>query len=461
MDIEVFVTPGLGDNSFLLTSGDESVVVDPQRDAWRFLAAADERRTRVRAVLETHVHNDYISGAHEIRDAHGAALYLPADGGYEFEHVGSREGEELRVGDLRLVAIDTPGHTFEHIAWLVYEGDSEEPAAVFSGGSLLVGSAGRTDLLGPDHTAALTKHQWETVQRLKALPESTQLLPTHGAGSFCVSSMPSTSRTSTLAAEFRANDMILATSPEEFEDELTGELMAYPAYYPYMAPINRAGVPVLRRTPEIPSIGVDDVAAARDRGVTVVDARGRDDFAASHIPGSLNIELNSGFGSYVGWVLEFGSPTLLVLPDDEGAAAEAATQLLRIGWPMPEGVLEGGVEAWSTAGRETSSYRTASPEDLCDALTSDTPPHVLDVRQPLEWKWGTIPDSQTMFVSDMPGHLSDVPSDRPVYILCSNGHRAAIAASMLDGTDVEPVLVGSGGVGEVLRMCRERQPVDA
>jgi hydroxyacylglutathione hydrolase len=461
MDIEVFVTPGLGDNSFLLTTGDEAVIVDPQRDAWRFLEAADQRKARVRAVLETHVHNDYISGAHEIKDAHGAALYLPADGGYEFDHVGSREGEELRVGDLRLVAIDTPGHTFEHIAWLVYEGDSEEPAALFSGGSLLVGSAGRTDLLGPDHTAALTKHQYETVQRLKALPASTQLLPTHGAGSFCVSSMPSTSRTSTLAAEFRMNDMVLATSPEEFEDELTGELMAYPAYYPYMAPLNRTGVPVLRRTPDIPALGVDDVAAARDRGVAVVDARGRDEFAAAHIPGSLNIELNSGFGSYVGWILEFGSPTVLVLPDEDGAAAEAATQLLRIGWPMPEGVLEGGVEAWASAGGETSSYATASPEELCDALSSETPPHVLDVRQPLEWKWGTIPDSQTLFVSDLPGHESEVGTDRPVYIVCSNGHRAAIAASLLDGTGHQPVLVGDGGVGEVLRMCRERQAAPA
>ncbi len=457
MDIEVFVTPGLGDNSFLLTSGDEAVVVDPQRDAWRFLEAADARRARVRAVLETHVHNDYVSGAHEVRDAHGARLYLPADGGYEFDHVGSREGEEVRVGDLRLVAIDTPGHTYEHIAWLVYEGDAEEPSAVFSGGSLLVGSAGRTDLLGPDHTADLTRHQYATVQRLKGLPAGVQLLPTHGAGSFCVSSMPSTARTSTLGAELRANEMVLATSPEEFEVELTGELMAYPAYYAHMARVNRSGVPVLRRTPQLAAVGVDDVAAAIERGATVVDARGRDAFAAAHLPGSLNIELNSGFGSYVGWVLPFGSPTVLVLPDDEGAAAEAATQLLRIGWPMPEGFLDGGVRAWADAGRETRSYATASPGELCDALSADEPPLVLDVRQPLEWAWGTIPGSQTLFVSDLPGRESQVPTDRPVYIVCSNGHRAAIAASLLDGKGPTPVLVGDGGVGEVLRMCRERR----
>lgn len=461
MDIEVFVTPGLGDNSFLLTSGDEAVVVDPQRDAWRFLAAADQRRARVRAVLETHVHNDYVSGAHEIRDAHGAELVLPADGGYEFAHRGAREGEEVRVGDLRIVAIETPGHTFEHVAWLVYEGDAPEPVALFSGGSLLVGSAGRTDLAGPEHTDALTRHQYETVRRLGALPASVQLLPTHGAGSFCVSSMPSTSRTSTLGAELRSNDMLLAGSLEEFEGELTGELMAYPAYYASMAGLNRAGVPVLRRTPDLAALSVEEAAAAMERGVVVVDARDRDAFAAAHVPGSVNIELNSGFGSYVGWMFDFGTPTLLVLPEDEGAAAEAATQLLRIGWPMPEGVLVGGVEAWAAAGRDIRSYRSAGPEELCEELSSGRSPVVLDVRQPLEWQWGVVPDSRKLFVADLPARLAEVPTDAPVWIVCSNGHRAAIAASLLDGAGGEPVLVGSGGVGEVLRMCRERQPAPA
>lgn len=461
MDIEVFVTPGLGDNSFLLTSGDEALVVDPQRDAWRFLEAADSRRARVRAVLETHVHNDYVSGAHELRAAHGAELVLPADGGYEFDHRGAREGEEVRVGDLRVVALATPGHTFEHLAWLVYEGDAEDPVAVFSGGSLLVGSAGRTDLAGPESTADLTRHQYESVQKLRALPTSTQLLPTHGAGSFCVSAMPSTSRTSTIGAELRSNDLVLAASPQEFEAELTGELMAHPAYYAQMAPLNRAGVPVLGGVPEIPVLDVDAFAEQVDAGVVVVDARDRDSFATAHLPGSLNIELNSGFGSYVGWVLEFGTPVLLVLPDDPEAAVGAATQLLRIGWPVPVGVLAGSVEAWASSGRQTRTYRTAGPEELCAALTDEAEPVVVDVRQPLEWQWGTLAGSTTLFIADLVGRLDEVPTDRPVWFVCSNGHRAAIAASLLDGAGGEPVLVGSGGVGEVQRLCRERQEAHA
>lgn len=466
MDVEIFVTPGLGDNTFVIVSGDEAAVIDPQRDAERFIAAADTRRARIRAVLETHVHNDYVSGAHEIRDAHGAELYLPADGGYEFAHRGSREGEEVRVGDLRIVAIDTPGHTFEHIAWLVYEGESDEPSAVFSGGSLLVGSAGRTDLLGPDHTSALTEHQYATVQRLAALPPSVQLLPTHGAGSFCVSSMPSTSRISTLGAELKSNDLVLARSLADFEDELTGELMAYPAYYAHMAPTNRRGVPVLRGTPTIPQLDAAAFTAAVEAGATVIDARERDEFAAAHIAGSLNIELNSGFGSYVGWVLTYDAPIVLILPEGNGDehAVEAMNQLLRIGWQTPAGVLTGGIDAWTAAGGETRSYPSVDPEQMCTAMSDGTPMRVLDVRQPLEWQWGTLPESITVFVSDLPGRLDEVAAEAdgtPLWAICSNGHRAAIAASLLDARGIPVVMVGAGGVGEVRQKCRARETAAA
>jgi glyoxylase-like metal-dependent hydrolase (beta-lactamase superfamily II)/rhodanese-related sulfurtransferase len=461
MDLDVFVTPGLGDNSFLVVSGDEAAVVDPQRDAWRFVAAAEQRHVAVRAVLETHVHNDYISGAHEVRAATGAELVLPADGGYAFDHRGAREGEEVRVGDLRIVAMDTPGHTFEHIAWVVHEGDADVPVAVFTGGSLLVGSAGRTDLLGPDHTAALTAAQFATVRRLAGLPDDTRLLPTHGAGSFCVSAMPSTARTSTLGAERIGNDLLLASDEREFAAELTGELMAYPAYYRQMAPINRAGTPVLGGVPAVPALTGQDVRDLVARGTAVVDARDRDTFAAGHIPGALNIELNSGFGSYVGWVLPFDSPLVLVLPDPvEASAAEAMTQLLRIGWRTPAGHLAADIAAWTDAGGQMRSYPSAGPQELCEAITSGAGPRILDVRQELEWAWGVLPGSQTIFVADLPGRIADVPAGDPVWVVCSNGHRAAIAASMLDAAGVRTVMVGSGGVGEVRQRCAA-QPAGA
>src|SRR6266511_5710309 len=169
--VEVFVTAGLGDNSYLVSSEGEAAVVDPQRDAWRFLRAAEANGARIRAVLETHVHNDYVSGAQEVRAATGAEIVAPAVGGYRFPHRPAAEGEEVRVGDLRLVAMATPGHTPEHLAWLAHEGETPTPRAVFTGGSLLVGSTGRTDLLGPQLAAELTHAQFGSIRRLATLPD--------------------------------------------------------------------------------------------------------------------------------------------------------------------------------------------------------------------------------------------------------------------------------------------------
>jgi glyoxylase-like metal-dependent hydrolase (beta-lactamase superfamily II)/rhodanese-related sulfurtransferase len=458
MDLEVFVTPGLGDNSYLLRSGDEAVLVDPQRDAWRFLAAAESLGVRIRAVLETHVHNDYVSGAHEVRAATGAELVLPAGGRYEFLHRRADEGDETTVGDLRLIALATPGHTPEHLAWLVQAAGEETPRAVFSGGSLLVGSAGRTDLLGPAHTDELTAAQFATIARLAALPEDVQVLPTHGAGSFCVASMPDTRSTTSIGDERRRNPLVRAVGLTAFGAELSGELMAYPAYYARMAPINRAGPPVLGRLPEPPTLSPAAFEAAQRRGAWVIDGRDRDAFAAEHLPGSVNIELNSGFASYVGWMLPFDSPILLVLPEPaEASLAEAMTQLIRIGWGEVVGQLSGGVAAWRAYGGEMATYDTVSVEDLCQAQRHGEHPVVLDVRQELEWGWGTIPDSRLIFVGDLPGRLDELPRTEPVWIVCSNGHRASIAASLLARASITPRLIGTGGVGEWRATCRDLQ----
>jgi hydroxyacylglutathione hydrolase len=454
VDVEVFVTGGLGDNSYLLITGDEAAVVDPQRDAWRFLRAAQARGAVIRAVLETHVHNDYVSGAHEIRAATGARIIAPARGRYEFPHQAADEGYELALGDLRVTALATPGHTFEHISWLVSQG--ARPSAVFTGGSLLVGSAGRPDLLGDQHTAELTRAQHATLRRLAALPGHVRVLPTHGAGSFCVAAMPATQRTSTIGAENDDNPLLAAPDLAAFRTELCSELMAYPAYYAHMAPVNRAGAPVLGGLPHVPALTLPEFRRRAAAGAWIVDTRDRDDFAAGHIPGSVNIELNAGFGSYVGWMLPFGAPLVLILPDPAGPARdEAITQLLRIGWPELPGYLDGGIGAW---GGELRSYPTASVQELCDAMTSGQDLLVLDVRQELEWAWGTIPGSRTIFVADLPRQLGTLPRDREAWVICSNGHRASIAASLLDGAGIPVRLTGTGSVGEWRRHCRPRSP---
>lgn len=462
MDLEIFVTPGLGDNSYLLRSGDEAVLVDPQRDAWRFLAAAERLGVHIRAVLETHVHNDYVSGAHEVRSATGADLVLPARGGYEFAYRPADEGDAVTIGDLRLVAMATPGHTPEHLSWLAYATGAAEPDAVFTGGSLLVGSAGRTDLLGPAHTDELTRAQYETVTKLAKLPDQVQVLPTHGAGSFCVAAMPSTKPTSLIADERRRNPLLRAADLGDFTTELSGELMAYPTYYAHMSPINRAGAPVLGRLPEPAALSPGQVEEALGRGVWVIDGRDRDAFAQGHVPGSINIELNSGFGGYVGWMLPFDAPIVLVLPEPvEASLAEATTQLIRIGWTPAQGYLAGGVERWRAHGGTVSSYEVVSADDLCDAHRRGERPAILDVRQELEWRWGTVPDSRLIFVADVPSRLGELPRTEPSWVICSNGHRAAIAASFLDRAGIPVRLVGAGGVGEWRVRCRSGASVAA
>lgn len=445
IDYDVFVTAGLGDNSFLVASGGEAVIVDPQRDAWRFLAAAERRGLKVRAVLETHVHNDYVSGALELRAATGADILAPAKGGYGFEHTPSEEGAESRIGDLTLRAWNTPGHTYEHISWAVFEGAADgDPVAVFSGGSLLVGSAGRTDLLGPDHTAALTKLQFATMARFRRLPATVELLPTHGAGSFCVSTLPTAERTSTMAAEGGHNSALTATDESEFiHQQLTG-LMEYPRYYAFMAPLNREGPRVLGETPRPPRLSGAAVEALRTKGTVLIDARDRETFAAAHVPGALNVELNEGFGTYVGWVTPFDCEHVLILPEGADSEREAMDQLIRVGYDRTIGILEGGMDAWQG---ETRSYPTGTTKELRERLSAGRATTVLDVRQPGEWQSeGVVPGSVRIFVGELAERLGELDPSAEHWIFCTNGHRASLAASLLDAQGIGVRLIAKSGV---------------
>ncbi len=454
MELDVIVTPGLGDNSYLVASGDEAAVVDPQRDASRFLAAAEARGVTIRYVLETHVHNDYLSGALEIRAATGAVIAAPAKGRYEFPIEPMAEGDELKVGDLRFRSMETPGHTPEHLSYLVFEGGSDAPTAVFTGGSMMVGSAGRTDLLGEDLTDELTRHQYRTLRRLASLPDNVQVLPTHGAGSFCGSGPAEKDRTSTLGSERKRNRALRAPDEDAFVRQQLSGLMAYPTYYASMAPINRAGPRLLAGVPGPGPLKPEEVTARQRAGMWVIDGRWRVPFARAHIPGSLNVELDDTFGSYVGWVVPFGEPLALVLPEPEKESLhEAVLQLSRIGYEPIDGYLEGGIDAWRAAGLPVDSYRTAGLEELCRAYRAGKVPHLLDVRQQVEWDAGRIPGSTHTFVGDFPARIDDVPKDAEVWVICASGHRAALAASLLDREDIPVRLVEGTGVTDFLEHC--------
>ena len=300
----------------MVASDGEAAVVDPQRDVARFLDVADRRGWRITQVLETHVHNDYISGAQALRAATGAEIVAPAQGGYRFPYRAAEAGAAVAIGGVSLVAMATPGHTPEHLAWQVLGDGDTTPAAVLTGGSLLVGSAGRTDLLGDDRTDELTDHQLRSLSRLARLPDSVRVLPTHGAGSFCSAGPASTERSSTMGAERTWNALLRTTGRDEFHQLPLGSLGRYPAYYGHMATINRAGPALVRglRAPLL--LSPDLVAGLRDRGVWVIDARDRWAYAAGHLPGSIHVEATDSFASWVGAVVPFGAPMVLVLPPE-------------------------------------------------------------------------------------------------------------------------------------------------
>jgi hydroxyacylglutathione hydrolase len=447
MDLEIVLTPGLGNATYLLASDGEAVVVDPPRDAWRVTAIADARGWRLTHVVETHVHNDYLSGALELRAARRAEIVAPARGRYAFEHRGADDGDTVEVGGLRLVARATPGHTREHLAWEVRADGTDGPSAVLTGGSLLVGSAGRTDLLGADATDELTRAQFTSLRGLASLPDDVAVLPTHGPGSFCSAGPIDGDRTSTIGTERRMNPLLAAPDEAAFRAALQGGLGAYPTYYEAMAPINRAGPPVLGRLAAPRQLDAAGFAAAVAAGAHVVDGRPRAEFAAGHVPGSTNIELTESFASYVGWFVPFGATVALVLPEPLGEALEeAAVQLFRIGYDRVAGGLAGGLAAWAASGSRVEAYPTTTIEALHADAIAGRNAYALDVRDPHEWREdGVVPGAIQISLGDLPDHLASIPRDAPVTVFCRSGRRAAIAASLLDAAGLDVRLVDEGG----------------
>jgi hydroxyacylglutathione hydrolase len=448
MELDVVVNEGLGDSSYVLTWGDEAAVVDPQRDIERFVDAARARGATIRHVVETHVHNDYVSGALELRAATGAEIWGPAEAGYAFGYRPVEDGTEIAMGDIALLGVATPGHTPEHLAYVLRDG--AEPIAVFSGGSLMVGGAGRTDLLGPERTDELTRLQFRSMRRLAELADAVRVLPTHGAGSFCAVGSPGEQRTSTIAEERAGNPAFTETDEEAFVRRQLSGLMAFPGYFAEMAPINRAGPPVLGSPPGPRAMRVDEVADALAAGARLVDARDGAAFAERHVAGSLSIPLEPSFASYAGWLVPFATPLVLSVQDEE-ALEEASVQLRRIGWDAVLGHLGDGIDAWAASGRVTSSFPTVRVDRLVDELGAGEAGEILDVRQGTEWDEGHLEGSTHVFVGDLPERLERFDRGERQTVICASGYRSSMAASLLDGAGIPVRLVARSGVPRALR----------
>jgi hydroxyacylglutathione hydrolase len=446
MRVEQFFLDGLGHQSYLVTDETSGVaaVVDPRRDIEIYLEAAERASARITHVFETHVHNDYVTGALELRARTGATIVTASAAGVAYEHHGIAGGASVALGALRFVAIETPGHTPTHLSYALYVDGASEPSAVFTGGSLLVGNAGRTDLVSPGMTLALTRDQYRSLRMLlDTLPAFAAVYPTHGAGSFCgAAASGPVERSSTIAVE-RANSPVSFVSDEaEFVKTQLAGYGLYPAYYNFMRDINLAGPRVLSGFPELPPLTPGAINDLMRIGVPLIDGRPRDEFAREHVAGSLNIELDASFGTYVGWLLPFNAPLTMLIPDEAGRR-DAVAQLFRIGYEQARGYLEGGVEAWTGAGYAAGSFARVSVAELHQRW-SEGGVAILDVRDETEWRSGHIPASQHLHIADLPRHLNEVPQDEPVAVICRSGHRAAIGSSMVAALGREVIAVKEG-----------------
>ena len=455
MDVEILRTRGLGNSTYVIASDGEALVVDPPRDAWRVREILERRGWRLRSVVETHVHNDYLSGALELVSSDGARVVAPARGRYAFEHRGVDDGDEVEVAGVLLRARATPGHTPEHLAWEVHDqtaADGGTPSAVLTGGSLLVGSVGRTDLLGDEATDGLTRQQFASLRAMATLPDEVAVWPTHGSGSFCAAGPMHSDTVSTIGHERRMNPLFAIGDADRFREQLIAGFMPYPAYYRQMAAMNRAGPVVLGDRPSLDALDADAVASAIADGARVVDGRRRGAIAEGHIPGSLTVELGDTFASYVGWILPIGTPLVRVLPDaDAGAAHEAVDQLVRVGFDRLVGVLEGGVDRWAASGRGVARMTTVTSAELADELRSDERPVIVDVRDPDELRdEGRVADAAAMPLAGIiAGADLSIPDGAPVTVACKSGSRATIAAGLLEARGHPVRLVVRGGIPDV------------
>jgi rhodanese-related sulfurtransferase/glyoxylase-like metal-dependent hydrolase (beta-lactamase superfamily II) len=432
VEIVPLVDEGLGNSAYLVDLGDgRAMVVDVSLDLRESSRAARRRGLTVAFAADTHLHADFLSGARQLSATESTQVLASAAGHREFTHRGLRDGDEVDLGGLRLRALGTPGHTHEHLSFLLLDGD--KPVGVFTGGSLLVGAAARTDLVSPEQTEALARAQYASLRRLAELPDHVAVWPTHGAGSFC-SAPPGAERTSTIGREKATNPLLRAADEDAFVTELLGSLGSFPPYFLRLGELNRRG-PLLDQSPALPAL---DVAAVQDlltRAAVVLDVRPIADFAAAHLPGAVSIPLRPAFASWLGWLAPHDQPLIIVRRPDQDPA-EIAWQATKIGYRNLAGELTGGLDAWTAAGHSTTRTRLVRPDQV------DTP--VLDIRQTAEFAVGHLPGARHVELGELADRVRDVPAE-PLVVMCGHGERAMSAASLLERAGHRDLAVLTGG----------------
>jgi hydroxyacylglutathione hydrolase len=436
--------------SYLVGSEGEAAVVDPQRDVGQYVEEAAREGFRIRYVVETHLHADFVSGHRELAARTGAEIVFGHRAGASFPHRAVKDGDELRVGRVLLRVMETPGHTPESISLVVIDTEtSPEPQKVLTGDTLFVGDVGRPDLAGargftPQQMAAML---YESLHgKLLRLGDSVEVYPAHGAGSMCGRNI-SKETSSTIGEQRRTNHALRPMPQDEFVRAMTTDLPEVPAYFPRDAEINRAGASPLADLPRPAALSPEQVASLSNQGHVVLDIRPAEEFGAGHVPGALNVGLGGQFASWAGTLIPLGTPVLLVAPD-EGKVDEAVTRLARVGHEGVRGYLRGGMEAWSAAGFETAEVRQISVEDLRRLLAEREELQVIDVRRPAEFASGHAPRATNAPLGARLGEAAaGLSRERETAVICAGGYRSSAATSILQRLGFHRLLNVAGGTG--------------
>jgi glyoxylase-like metal-dependent hydrolase (beta-lactamase superfamily II) len=384
---------------------------------------------------DTHLHADFLSGARQLAASDGATVLASAAGGREFGHTRLSDGDEVDLGGLRLRALGTPGHTDEHLAFVLLDG--QRPLGVFTGGSLLVGAAARTDLVDPERTEELARAQYRSVLRLLTLPDEVAVWPTHGPGSFC-SAPTGAERTSSIGREKATNPLLRAADEDGFVASLLGSLGSFPPYFLRLAEINRRGPAPTDPRPLRP-LDPTTVSALLAGGAAMVDVRPVGDFAAGHVPGALSIALRGSFATWLGWLLP-PRQQIVVLRNPDQDPDEIVWQATKIGRDNVDAELLGGIESWAAAGLPVSTIRLVEPGGIAGH-------RLLDVRLNSEFIAGHVPGAAHIELGDLSARLDDLPAG-PLAVMCGHGERAMTAASVMERAGRRDLIAVAGGPPE-------------
>jgi glyoxylase-like metal-dependent hydrolase (beta-lactamase superfamily II)/rhodanese-related sulfurtransferase len=444
MYFEQFYLGCLAHASYLLASDGEAVVVDPQRDVDLYVNAATEHGFVIRHIIETHLHADFVSGHKELAARTDAKIYMGAQAGAEFEHVPVRNGFELKFGKASIRVLETPGHTPESICLVVTDKEkSISPWAVLTGDTLFIGDVGRPDL-SPRHTPAqLAGLLYDSLHtKLLTLPDNVVVYPAHGAGSLCGKNMRA-ERSSTIGTERLTNYALQIKSREEFIAQLTSNLPARPEYFLKDAEINRTGAAALSELPALRAITPPELERMLRDGDLALDVRSGDEFAAAHVPGSVNIALSGQFASWAGTVLGLTAHPVLIADTDQ-QLEEARLRLARVGMEALDGYLAGGVAAWKLAGLPVAQTHQITAEELHSQLQARGV-QVLDVRRQPEWDAGHIEGATWWPLDNFKVAPPEIDRDAPLAVHCKSGYRSIIASSLLERAGFDHILNVAGG----------------